>query len=248
MMQAGLPPWLPYCGAAPSPDGLMERWNLDPWLLLAMLALPLLFRTTLKQGGRRRHAFIGGWLIAALLFVSPFCALTSALFAARTVHHLVLVGVLAPIIAVVVPRAFRAPGGLALWASAHALIFWAWHAPELYAAALSSHALYWVMQASLLLSAIMLWLKLRAAEPLVAVAALLATMVQMGLLGALLTFSRAPLYAPHFGSAGAWGLAPLEDQQLAGLIMWAPGAGLYLLAAAAILARWLARAQAAEAA
>lgn len=248
MMPAGLPQWLPYCGAAPLPGELMARWNLDPWLLLALAAVPLVFRSGLRDGGLRRCAFVAAWLIAAVLFVSPFCAMTSALFAARTVHHLVLVSVLAPVIVVALPRALPAPGGVLLWTTAHALTFWAWHAPELYEAALSSHALYWLMQASLLGSAVMLWLKLRAAEPLAAVAALLATMVQMGLLGALLTFSRAPLYAPHFGSTGGWGLAPLEDQQLAGLIMWAPGAGLYLIAAAAILARWLSRAQAAEAA
>lgn len=247
-MQAGLPHWLPYCGGAPSPDGLMARWNLDPWLLLVLAAMPLLFRAVLRQDGGPRRAFIAGWVIAAVLFVSPFCALTSALFAARIVHHLVLVGVLAPLIVAALPCALRAGGGLALWTAVHGLIFWAWHAPEVYEAALSSHTLYWAMQASLLCSAVLLWMRLRDAEPLAAVAALLATMVQMGLLGALLTFSRAPLYAPHFGSTGMWGLAPLEDQQLAGLIMWAPGAGLYLLAAAAILARWLAREQAAEAA
>lgn len=248
MMQADPPQWLPYCGAAPVPGALMERWNLDPWLLLAMLAVPLLLRAPLRQAGRPRRAFIAAWVVAAVLFVSPFCALTSALFAARTVHHLLLVAVLAPLVVLALPRPLPAPGGLTVWTALHALVLWAWHAPGLYAAALSGDALYWAMQASLLASAVLLWSRLLAAEPLAAVAALLATMVQMGLLGALLTFSRAPLYAPHFGSAGAWGLTPLEDQQLAGLIMWAPGAGLYLLAAAAILARWLARERTPEAA
>lgn len=247
MMNAGLPQWVPYCGAAPLPGELLARWNLDPWLLLALGAALLLLRGQLERPGRPRRAFIAAWTLAAVLFVTPFCALTSALFAARTVHHLLLVGVLAPLVVLALPRLARAPGGPFLWAAIHALIFWAWHAPDLYAAALSSHALYWAMQASLLGSAVLFWQRLRAAESLVAVAALLATMVQMGLLGALLTFSRTPLYAPHFGSTGGWWLAPLEDQQLAGLIMWAPGAGLYLLAAAVILARWLARERAAEA-
>jgi len=53
----------------------------------------------------------------------------------------------------------------------------------------------------------------------------------MGLLGALITFAGAPLYAPHAVSTLAWGLTPLEDQQLAGLIMWAPAAVFYLAAA-----------------
>lgn len=53
----------------------------------------------------------------------------------------------------------------------------------------------------------------------------------MGLLGAVLTFSQQAFYAPHFASAPAWGLSALEDQQAAGLIMWIPAAGIYLLVA-----------------
>jgi len=63
--------------------------------------------------------------------------------------------------------------------------------------------------------------------------------VQMGLLGALLTFAEHPLYAPHLATTLAWGLTPLEDQQAAGLIMWAPAAALYLAGALVILGRWL---------
>jgi putative membrane protein len=46
--------------------------------------------------------------------------------------------------------------------------------------------------------------------------------VQTGLLGALLTFAGRPLYAAHISTTASWGLTPLEDQQLAGLIMWIP--------------------------
>ena len=56
-------------------------------------------------------------------------------------------------------------------------------------------------------------------------------MLLMGLLGALIVFAGQPLYAPHFASGAAWGLGPLEDQQAAGLIMWAPAAAAYLLVA-----------------
>jgi len=53
----------------------------------------------------------------------------------------------------------------------------------------------------------------------------------MGLLGAVLTFAGQAVYEPHAYSTLAWGLTPLEDQQAAGLIMWAPAAALYLAAA-----------------
>jgi cytochrome c oxidase assembly factor CtaG len=38
---------------------------------------------------------------------------------------------------------------------------------------------------------------------------------------------------------GGVGLTPLEDQQLAGLVMWVPGAIGYLIAALAITTAWL---------
>jgi putative membrane protein len=56
-------------------------------------------------------------------------------------------------------------------------------------------------------------------------------MLLMGLLGALIVFAGQPLYAPHFASTLAWNMTPLEDQQAAGLIMWAPAAAAYLLVA-----------------
>ncbi|HMP63845.1 MAG TPA: cytochrome c oxidase assembly protein, partial [Phenylobacterium sp.] len=62
-------------------------------------------------------------------------------------------------------------------------------------------------------------------------------MVLMGLLGALITFAGAPLFGPHLATTESWGLTALEDQQLAGLIMWAPASGIYLAAALARMAR-----------
>lgn len=233
--------WIPYCGVAPVPVELLARWNLDPWLL-AMLALATV--AGLRCGGVERRWFLAAMALLALLFVSPFCALTSALFSARAVHHLALTAVAAPMLAAALPVG-RAPGGLVLWICVHATTFWLWHGPRAYEAALSHDAAYWLMQASLLLTALALWRAVRAAPLISGISALLATMVQMGLLGALLTFAGTPLYAPHALGPFAWGLTPLEDQQLAGLIMWAPGAGLYLAAALTLLARWFARERAA---
>jgi putative membrane protein len=57
----------------------------------------------------------------------------------------------------------------------------------------------------------------------------------------LITFAGRPLYSPHFLTTEPWGLSAIEDQQLAGLIMWAPSAGLYLGAALFVAQRWLKR-------
>jgi putative membrane protein len=203
----------------------MARWNGDPALLAVLFGL-LIVALRRRDTGR---SFYWGWAVLVLLFVSPLCALTSSLFAARTVHHLLLTAIAAPLL--VAGWRPRFGGSAPLWALLHALIFWFWHAPSAYSAALSSDLVYWMMQASLLGSAIGLWASLRRSSAPLAVAVLLATMVQMGLLGALLTLAAAPVYQPHFVTTAAWGLSPIEDQQIAGLLMWVPGAGLYLAAA-----------------
>lgn len=230
--------WIPYCGAAPDPADLLDRWNLDP-ALLGFLALAGAFGIVRRVGSpNERVCFLIALLLALLLFVSPLCALTSALLAARSAHHLALTALLAPLVAAALPRS-RVSGGLVLWTALSAAILWLWHVPQLYAAALSDDLVYWLMQASLLGSATGFWLALRSTSSLAAVAALLAYMVQMGLLGALLTFSQNAFYAPHALTTAAWGLSPLEDQQLAGLVMWVPGALAYLLAALVRLHRLL---------
>lgn len=229
--------WSPYCGKAPLPADLPWRWNLDPFLLCAIGGIALAAFLAADPRRRLRMGAIAASL--GLLFASPLCALTSALFSARVVHHLLLTIAVAPLAAALLPD--RPRRGLLVAATAlQAMVFWAWHAPAAYAAALSSDAVYWLMQTTLLGTGAAFWAALRSAPAPAAVAALLATMVQMGLLGALITFAPAPLYAPHFATTAAWGLSALEDQQLAGLIMWVPAAGLYLGAALVLTARMLA--------
>jgi putative membrane protein len=225
--------WLPYCG--PAPDAGEWRWNLDPVLLmvLALSAAVVIWRTQ----GRSRALGLGAIVVLAVGFVSPLCALSSALFAARTVHHVLLVAVAAPLIAWTLP--LRRVGPLALATAAQAAIFWLWHAPALYEAALSSDAVYWLMQVTLLGSAVWFWAGVRSASAPAAVGHLLVAMVAMGLLGALLTFAEQAIYGPHLLTTAAWGMTPLEDQQAAGLIMWAPAAAVYLVAALVRLGRWI---------
>lgn len=238
--------WLPYCGIAPQPAELLSRWNLDPLLLAGLgLAGYAALRLTSAARPRERHAALAALAVALLLFVSPFCALTSALFAARSAHHVLLTALVAPLIAAALPRPalHHLPGNLAVGTGIAALTLWLWHAPAAYAAALSSDAVYWLMQASLLGTALAFWMSVRRTAAGPAIIALLVYMVQMGLLGALLTFAPQAFYAPHALTTAAWGLSPLEDQQLGGIIMWVPGAAAYMAAALFLLYRMLERPQ-----
>ena len=221
-----------YCGPAAVPGDLWTRWNVDP-LLIAMLAA-----LALAVGRSRSSDTRAGWgaiVLMLVIFVSPLCALSSALFSVRVLHHVLLIAAVAPLLALAFPQRRAGSPPLAVLVAAHAVILWLWHTPGPYAWGLASVPAYWLMQASLLGSAWLLWRAILApAQSGPALVALAATIGQMGLLGALVVFAPRPLYPVHFASTAAWGLAPLTDQQLAGLMMWVPamlpylGAGVWI--------------------
>ena len=230
--------WTPYCGPAPDPANWFSSWNLD-FILLVATAAALCW--SWRRFPDRRRCNVEAFLVVLILYVSPLCALGSALFSVRALHHAALALLLAPLLAQSLSLE-RFAGRLSLSAMTfvQAIIFWFWHAPGAYAAALSSDLVFWAMQISMTGSAALWWASLRGARAPAAVAAILATMVQMGALGALLTFAGRAFYAPHFETTQAWGWTPLEDQQIGGLIMWAPVSGAYLLLALFVLFRALA--------
>jgi putative membrane protein len=222
---------IPYCGVAPVPSGIAGSWNADP-VLMAALAAACLAGGWLA--GPRRRAWLAAMAVLAVIFISPLCALASALFAARGVHHLALAVIAAPLIAYALPP-LRAPAAVAALAASTAAL-WLWHWPALYTAAFGSHLLYWALQLTLLGSFVWFWRTVMSprVSPVTALMTIGAGAGQMGLLGALLTLAPEPLYDVHGLASLPWGLDPLSDQQLAGLLMWVPS--FFVYGAYAILA------------
>lgn len=228
-----------YCGPAPLPSELLARWNFDPLLLVVMALTATALSPRLN--GTERKVLAAAVLVLLVIFVSPLCALTVALFSARVVHHVLLVAIAAPMLATALRRTLpSAQAALLLPLTLlHTLVFWLWHAPDAYVLALNHTAVYWLMQITLLGTATVLWSAIFAAPLGQALAALLMLTIQMGLLGALLVFADAPLYVPHFATTQAFGIDPRTDQQLAGLVMWVPANLPYLALALWRLAGWL---------
>ena len=142
-----------------------------------------------------------------VIFVSPLCALSSALFSVRVLHHVLLVAAVAPLLALAFPLRRAGSPPLSVLVAAHAVILWLWHAPGPYAWGLASVPAYWLMQISLLGSAWLMWRAILApaAQPGPALVALVATIGQMGLLGALIVFAPRPLYRGAFRQHGGLG-------------------------------------------
>jgi putative membrane protein len=239
---------LPYCGAAPSPGELLSRFNLDP-VLIAVLGFALCLQLILNRSAtpRQHAAAIVGWSIVAAALISPLCALSVALLSARIGQHMILVLIAAPLIALGTPVhqrgiPLRLRSGWPLWLAASVFFFalWFWHMPWPYEATFTSTRVYWCMHVSLFGSAIWLWIELlhqsrdHTAGAFVAAAL---TSFHMGLLGATLSLAGHALFRWHLTTTWAFGLSPLEDQQLGGVIMWVPGIALFLWVAIRGVAR-----------
>lgn len=117
----------------------------------------------------------------------------------------------------------RAPAAVLLQAAA----LWAWHMPWLYQLALENRWVHDLEHLTFFLTALPFWWVVAGADggrtgPLVALVAVVATLVHTGLLAALMTLSPVPWYPWYREAPFRWGLSPLEDQQLSGLVMWVP--------------------------
>jgi putative membrane protein len=124
---------------------------------------------------------------------------------------------------------------------------WLWHLPYLYQAALNSPLVHDLEHVTFFGSAFLFWWVLgrlhqqRGSGSGAAVICLFTTALHGGALGALITFSSVPWYPIYEQYTAAWGLTPLEDQQLAGAIMWVPMGIVYVIAASLFLLTWLQR-------
>lgn len=126
-----------------------------------------------------------------------------------------------------------------------ALGLWAWHLPRLYDRALGSDLLHQMEHATFFGCSFLMWWcvletgKRRGMGHPLALLMLFISTIQSGALGAILTFGRRPLYESHAPWVDAWGLTRLQDQQLAGVIMWIPMGTVLALAAFVIFAQWI---------
>jgi putative membrane protein len=243
---------------------VIDAEHLGPGVALALaVALYAAGVARLRARGKRVPpgqvwAAAGGVLVTALALLSPLDALAERLFSAHMAQHTLLTVVAAPLLALGRPLAIaagvwppRSALARALWRfrpsmapawAAHGLALWLWHVPPLYGWALTWPLLHAAEHATLLGTAVLLWWAVSARRrPLAGALWLFTTALHTSLLGALMTLAPRPWFAEH--AAGGAGLTGLEDQQLAGLVMWVPAGTLLTGFTLALLAAWFRRAE-----
>jgi putative membrane protein len=213
--------------------------------------------------------FAAGWTVLALALISPLHQLGESLFYAHMIQHELLMVVAAPLLVLgrpLVPMLWatsiawrRRLGRVAQSAAVarvwqwvqrplvawliQAVVIWGWHAPRLYDASVRHEWVHAVQHSSFMAAALLFWWSVIEGSPHraargKAVVSVVTTAGHTGALGALLTFAPVPLYAVYQATT-PWGVTPLEDQQLAGLIMWIPSGISYLVAALLLTAAWV---------
>ncbi|MDB5515571.1 MAG: Conserved Membrane protein of unknown function [Tardiphaga sp.] len=213
-------------------------------------------------------AFILGWLTLAGALVTPLHWLGERLFTFHMIEHEIVMAISAPLLVVARPigtmlwalprtlriaigRLLRSPVAGAAWnvlsngrnaTLLHGLAIWVWHAPSLFDAAVTSIAMHRLQHLSFLITAILFWWSVfRRSEAGLAAWHLFVTMLHTAVLGALMALAPRVLYTAQTAAARDFGLTPLEDQQLAGLIMWVPAGTVYAGAALAFMVIWIRR-------
>jgi putative membrane protein len=213
-------------------------------------------------------SFALGWLALVAALVSPLHALGGALFSAHMIQHELMMVVAAPLLVLSRPlvaylwalptqlrqrvvtwtrcaavrRSWRVITGAGVAWCVHAMALVLWHVPGPYEATLSSSVVHSLQHISFLATALLFWwaiLRPARATRGTAVAYLFVAMLFTGALGALLAFAPNLWYGSYATTTGRWGLTPLEDQQLGGIIMWMPGGASYLIVGLALVVAWL---------
>jgi putative membrane protein len=212
--------------------------------------------------------YAAGWLALAGALVSPLHELGEALFTFHMIEHEIVMAVAAPLIVLSrpaaaclwgLPRAWRDWAGHTVklrpvqatwnWMSRgatatllHGITIWAWHAPVLFDAAVETPLLHRLQHLSFFVTALLFWWSvIWCRDRGVAAWHLFVTMLHTGILGALMALAPAVIYLAQTKDAAALGMTPLEDQQLAGLVMWVPAGTIYAGAALLMVALWVAR-------
>jgi putative membrane protein len=210
--------------------------------------------------------FAAGLLLAALFLLSPLDGLAERFLSAHMIQHFGLMLIAAPLISLGRPgivylwalpkslrmRFARLRGGRAgrfarvlvtpfgAWL-VYFLVLWLWHAPPLFARAVAHEPIHALQHLSFLGAALLFWTAVtqgpRGEGRAAVFVAIFATAVQSCALAALMTMSSIRWYP--FYVEGPFGLSALEDQQLAGLIMWVPCCAIMIGAGVATMAMLL---------
>jgi len=247
-----------HVGASISWTSFTLHWS----TVIGLVALAALYEVggrVGKPGGRRLYFYAG----LAVIFLSLNGWLhdlsDSYLFSAHMIQHLLLTLLVPPLLVVGTPGWMLRPllQRRPLRAVARALtqpkvcfavfniVLATWHLPFMYNAAMANHPLHIVQHLMFIASAVMLWWPVMSQLPELPrlsypmqMLYLFLTTIPMSIVAVFITYSGNLLYPAYAATPRIWGLSPLDDQLLGGLIMWIPGGLIFFAVISVIFFQW----------
>jgi len=200
--------------------------------------------------------FLGALLVLLGSLNGPMHDLSDYyLFSVHMVQHLLLTLVFAPLLIAGIPgwlwqllarppavrRVARVLTHPVVAAGIFTVTIAVWHLAPFYDLMMRDHNVHIVTHLMFMVTATLLWWPLMSPIPELprlpyglGMLYLFLVGIPMQLVAALITLSDTVLYPWYSVTPGTWGLSPLDDQRLGGLIMWVPG-NLYLFLAIGVL-------------
>lgn|SRR5919109_1277975 len=255
--------WLPALGRWPFEPLIFLA------LLVAISAYLVAARRLRAWPARRAACWIGGIVVVGVAVASPIASYDASLFWVHMMQHLLLTQVAAPLLVLGAPlalavrtaprvaterlsslmrtgplRALTHP--LVAW-SAFPLVMWMTHFSGLYEAALEQERLHALEHSLYLGAGVLFWWPVVAVDPGAAgrlpwpvrLAYVLVALPQQAFLGLAIYSAQTVLYRHYETVSRAWGPEPIQDQRIAGMIMWIAGDLLFLVALGFIAVAWM---------
>ncbi len=210
---------------------------------------------------RHRACFVAGLLAMFGTLNGPLHDISDYyLFSGHMVQHLVLTIVVPPLLLLGTPGWMLRPAlrarpvaAIARFVTSPRVSFAifnvtlaVWHLPPMYNSAMYYHSVHIGQHLMFLVTAVIVWWPLlsplpelpRLSYPVQILYSFLMTL-PMTVISIFIVYADHALYPAYASAPRLWGLSPLADQQLGGLIMWIPGGLFFYLLASVIFFRWV---------
>jgi len=181
------------------------------------------------------------------------------LFSAHMLQHLLLALVIAPLMIMGTPGWMLRPALSFRWVRATArwltspwrafaifnVVLAGWHLPPLYNLAMAHHPVHIVQHLMFLVASVLMWWPIlsplpelpRLAYPMQMLYLFLMS-IPMSIVAVYIALADSVLYPAYASAPRIWGVSPMQDQLIGGLIMWIPGGLFFFAIISVIFFRW----------
>ncbi|MES2524972.1 MAG: cytochrome c oxidase assembly protein [Gemmatimonadota bacterium] len=211
----------------------------------------------------QRASFVAGLLALFLTLNGPLHDLSDYyLFSAHMVQHLILTLLVPPLLILGTPGwmlrpLLRVPGVFALARKVTTVgacfmlfnvVLAVWHLPPMYNQALAHHSVHILQHLMFIGAAVLMWWPItsmlpelpRAPYPVQMLYCFL-LVIPMSVISIYIVMADTLLYPAYATAPRIFGIAPMEDQQYGGLIMWIPGGVFFYAVMTVVFFKWSGR-------